>query len=83
MIKGYRNQATALLRSAVVVSPARTVLLTRKGGAPEEYAYFGVGNVFIVDDPRPGGTLTTKSTFYGLGGKLWTDLELDADGWRT
>jgi len=41
-----------------------------------------VGNVFIVDDERAGNTLTTERTFYGLGGKYWTDLELADDGWR-
>ena len=54
----------------------------RKDGEPTDYAYFGVGNVFIVDDERAGNTLTTERTFYGLGGKYWTDLELADDGWR-
>jgi len=82
MIKGYRSRDWALRRSAVAVWPARTVLLERKDGEPTDYAYFGVGNVFIVDDERAGNTLTTERTFYGLGGKYWTDLELADDGWR-
>lgn len=80
-IQGYKQHRRAYEHSSNVLgtNDAHTVYLQRVD--EPVFGWFGVGAVLVVDDDRPGRTITAEQTFWGLGGKVWTATEMRADGW--